>query len=192
MAAQHQEPETRVLHPPWEKPRICLRLIQFPFLQEEELGNFRRPLPCSVSVFQKVPCPESNLLDTVVFISGFVPNEKLPCILSKSSMVVFPSLFPESFGLVNVEAMFMRLPIIAFGVGGTQDFLLDKRNGEIIADRTAKGLALKMHKMVTNPQLRNQYGANGEELARAKYDSRKLLSRVVSMYEHMCLKFNCF
>ena len=135
---------------------------------------------------------ESNLLDTVVFISGFVPNEKLPCILSKSSMVVFPSLFPESFGLVNVEAMFMRLPIIAFGVGGTQDFLLDKRNGEIIADRTAKGLALKMHKMVTNPQLRNQYGANGEELARAKYDSRKLLSRVVSMYEHMCLKFNCF
>ena len=44
-------------------------------------------------------------------------------------MLVVPSLWPEPFGLVGLEAARHRLPVAAFAVGGIPDWLRPGVNG---------------------------------------------------------------
>ena len=43
--------------------------------------------------------------------------------LSRASVVVFPSIYPESFGIVGIEAMMRGRPVVGFDVGGVKDWL---------------------------------------------------------------------
>ena len=135
---------------------------------------------------------ESLGLSNIVFFFGFIPNDEIPCLLLNSSIFVFPSLFPESFGMVNIEAMFMKLPIVAFGVGGTPDFLIHGFNGEIVVDRSAKGLAAAIDKLVLDADLRRKYGMNGFNLAKQKFSQELLIKRYVAMYNIICQENDCF
>ena len=135
---------------------------------------------------------ESLGLSNIVFFFGFIPNDEIPCLLLNTSIFVFPSLFPESFGMVNIEAMFMKLPIVAFGVGGTPDFLIHGFNGEIVVDRSAKGLAAAIDKLVLDADLRRKYGMNGFNLAKQKFSQELLINRYVAMYNIICQENDCF
>ena len=131
-------------------------------------------------------------LSKIVFFLGFIPNKDIPCLLRSTSIFVFPSLFPESFGMVNVEAMFMKLPIISFGVGGTPDFLIDGYNGDIVTDRSAKGLATAIDKLVLDETRRKLYGENGFKLAKKRFSQDLLLKRYIAMYELICAENGCY
>ncbi len=52
-------------------------------------------------------------------------------------------LFPgeEDFGIVPVEAQAAGVPVIAYGVGGATESVLDGRTGMLFAEQTAAGLA---------------------------------------------------
>jgi glycosyltransferase involved in cell wall biosynthesis len=52
-------------------------------------------------------------------------------------------LFPgeEDFGIVPVEAQAAGLPVIAYGVGGATETVLDGRTGVLFAEQSADGLA---------------------------------------------------
>jgi glycosyltransferase involved in cell wall biosynthesis len=51
-------------------------------------------------------------------------------------------LFPgeEDFGIVPVEAQAAGVPVIAYGVGGATESVLDGRTGVLFADQTTEGL----------------------------------------------------
>lgn len=131
-------------------------------------------------------------LKDLVFFTGFISNQELPCVLKEVSLLVFPSLFPESFGMVNIEASLMHIPLVAFGVGGTPDFLVHGQNGEIVTDRSPKALALTVHKLATNKTLRQFYGGIGAEMASSHFGTQNLLDRTESIYERVCEDNDCW
>ena len=47
----------------------------------------------------------------------------------RADLLVVPSLWPEPFGLVGLEAARHRLPVAAFAVGGIPDWLRPGVNG---------------------------------------------------------------
>ena len=94
--------------------------------------------------------------------------------------------------MVNVEAMFMKLPIVSFGVGGTSDFLIDGYNCDIVTDRSAKGLATAIDKLVLDQTRRNMYGENGFKLAKKRFSQDLLLKRYLAMYDMICSENRCF
>lgn len=68
-----------------------------------------------------------------------VPYEKIPEIYAQTDLVVFPSIWPEPFGRIAVEAMAAGKPVIGSEIGGIKE-TIDKRSGLLFSP--GKGLDL--------------------------------------------------
>jgi glycosyltransferase involved in cell wall biosynthesis len=74
---------------------------------------------------------------------GWVDRQAANLIFDESDLLVFPSVWPEPFGLVGLEAGLRGLPVAAFATGGIPDWLKDGVNGYMANGDTptAEGLA---------------------------------------------------
>lgn len=59
-------------------------------------------------------------------------------------ILVVPSLYDESFGLISVEAMAKGKPVVAFACGGIPEVVKDGRNGFVVEVGDTEELALKI------------------------------------------------
>jgi glycosyltransferase involved in cell wall biosynthesis len=61
--------------------------------------------------------------------AGWLEKETLMSRLAATDVVVMPSLWPEPFGLVGLEANRRGVPVVAFATGGIPEWLQDGVNG---------------------------------------------------------------
>jgi glycosyltransferase involved in cell wall biosynthesis len=81
--------------------------------------------------------------DIKVEFAGWLADEKLGALLHTSHLLVVPSIWPEPFGMVGVEAAIEGVPAAAFDVGGIPTWLIDGVSGHLASGDppTAEGLA---------------------------------------------------
>ena len=86
---------------------------------------------------------ESDELRLRFEFRGWLNQRELEDVFRNSDMLVVPSLWPEPFGLIGIEAGMYGLPAAGFAVGGIPEWLLSGVNGHIApADPPApRGLA---------------------------------------------------
>jgi glycosyltransferase involved in cell wall biosynthesis len=70
---------------------------------------------------------------------GHVSNAERDRLMSQARALLFPG--EEDFGIVPVEAQAAGVPVIAFGVGGVCESVLDGRTGVLFSEQTAESLA---------------------------------------------------
>lgn len=70
---------------------------------------------------------------------GAVTDEERDRLLSGARALLFPG--EEDFGIVPVEAQAAGLPVIAYGVGGATETVIDGATGVLFAEQTASSLA---------------------------------------------------
>ena len=101
-----------------------------------------------------------NIKHNIIF-TGYINNEDLYRFYSISNCVVIPSQCEEAFGMVALEAMLMKKPIIASKAGGLTEVV--SSNGSILINRNSffvKNLISAMKKMINSPNLCNEMGEN--------------------------------
>lgn len=78
-----------------------------------------------------------------VEFTGWVKGERSDHLLKNCELLVFPSLWPEPFGLTGLEAGKYGVPVAAFAVGGIPNWLRDGVNGSLAPSDppTPSGLA---------------------------------------------------
>jgi glycosyltransferase involved in cell wall biosynthesis len=78
-----------------------------------------------------------------VEFTGWVAPYKRTELMRAADLLAVPSVWPEPFGLVGIEAGCVGLPTVAFAVGGIPDWLEAGRSGELAPGDppTAAGLA---------------------------------------------------
>ncbi|HKO27060.1 MAG TPA: glycosyltransferase [Solirubrobacteraceae bacterium] len=69
---------------------------------------------------------------------GHVPTEHLPGLLARARALLFAGV--EDFGIVPVEAQAAGLPVVAYGVGGVRDSVIDGRTGVLYEEGSVDGL----------------------------------------------------
>lgn len=84
----------------------------------------------------------SRLRDVKVRFIGWVEKPQLDSLYQEADLLVFPSLWPEPFGLTGLEAGQHGLPVAAFPVGGVRDWLVDGVNGHLARGRSLTHAAL--------------------------------------------------
>jgi glycosyltransferase involved in cell wall biosynthesis len=68
----------------------------------------------------------------VVAFPGWLSETGRASALGEADLLLVPSLWPEPFGLVGIEAASAGVPSIAFRVGGIEDWLADGVNGRTV------------------------------------------------------------
>jgi glycosyltransferase involved in cell wall biosynthesis len=64
--------------------------------------------------------------------TGWVDDEARAALFRSASVLAVPSVWPEPFGLVGLEAGVFGVPSIAFDVGGIREWLTDGVNGWLV------------------------------------------------------------
>ncbi len=86
---------------------------------------------------------------------GFIDPTNLNKIMSKSSIIVIPSIWQEPFGLVAAEAMSNGIAIIASDVGGLPEII--KKNGILIRKINSDNISSNLIKLMSNQDLLKSY-----------------------------------
>jgi len=84
-------------------------------------------------------------------------------------IAVVPSVMPEEFSLVCVEAQSMRLPVIATGPGGASEVIVDGETGLIVPPDDAAALTKALASLADDPDRRATMGALGRERMEALF-----------------------
>ncbi|MFC5704487.1 glycosyltransferase family 4 protein [Cohnella faecalis] len=101
-----------------------------------------------------------------VHFEPYAPHDQIHRWYEKADVAVVPSVGKEAFGLVNVEAMASRLPVVATAAGGIKEVVADGETGFLISARKEeirKQLADKVDGLLKDEELRIKMGKCGRE-----------------------------
>jgi glycosyltransferase involved in cell wall biosynthesis len=87
---------------------------------------------------------------------GWVDDDARAALLRSATLLAVPSVWPEPFGLVGLEAGVFGVPSIAFDVGGIGDWLMDGVNGVLVEAEppSAEAFADALAALLDDPALR--------------------------------------
>jgi glycosyltransferase involved in cell wall biosynthesis len=94
----------------------------------------------------------------------------------------------EGFGLVVVEAMFFKLPVVVTAVGGMKNIVLDGQTGLLVEKYSPESLAAAIKLLHDNPDMRGKMGMNGYQRAMDEYSAEVYVRKVDTLYKEACLK----
>jgi glycosyltransferase involved in cell wall biosynthesis len=73
----------------------------------------------------------ASTLGVCVELRPWVKAAERESLMWRADLLVVPSLWPERFGIVGIEAAAVGLPAVAFDVGGIREWLKPGESGEI-------------------------------------------------------------
>ena len=111
----------------------------------------------AVQFFEEVN--KRELSDLVTYVGRKVREEK-EAFFRQADIFVFPTYY-ETFGLVNLEAMEYKLPVISTNEGGIPDIVKDGENGLICEKQNPYLLADCIAKLLDDEELRVKMGNAG-------------------------------
>ena len=100
-----------------------------------------------------------------------------------ASVVVMPSIWPEMFGKVGIEALAFGRPVVAFDTGGISDWLQPGWNGYLARPGDAGDLAEKIDALLSDPSLAQQMGKNGQQLVKTHYSPEQHLKTLIELFQ---------
>jgi glycosyltransferase involved in cell wall biosynthesis len=124
----------------------------------------------------------SSGLDDIVIFTGF--RTDTPEIMAALDILVFPSP-AEAFGMVLIEAMSMRLPVVSTNCDGVLDIVVDGVTGFYIDPHAPGQLADAISRFLTDPDLRRNMGREGRKRAVEHFDRQSHLDRLEAIYREI-------
>lgn len=109
-----------------------------------------------------------------------VPEEEVMRRYREHDLLVFPSTY-EGFGMVVVEALSQRLPVVASAVGCAPSLLAGGAGGPLVPPRDADALAEAVRRMMGDAELRRRAAETGFERVRGM-TWRATAERTVEVY----------
>ena len=116
-------------------------------LLRQAVHNLPQSLPLQFTIVDhRLPSSKNNYESTwngydINFIAP-IPMDKMPKFYSEQDVLIAPSIWPESFGLVTREALSAGLWVIASDAGALAEPILDtqEKNGTVIQPNNLKEL----------------------------------------------------
>jgi glycosyltransferase involved in cell wall biosynthesis len=113
--------------------------------------------------------------------SGFVPHDELQRLYGRAAVVACPSR-REGFGVACLEAMAHGRPVVATGVGGLRDLVVDGETGLFVPPRDPAALRAALERLLADRALRLRLGAAGRERARQHFSWDRVTDATLAAY----------
>ncbi|HYC89650.1 MAG TPA: glycosyltransferase family 4 protein [Thermoanaerobaculia bacterium] len=100
-------------------------------------------------------------------------------------VLVLPSVWPEPFGLVLLEAMASGKPVIATRHGGPVEIVADGETGLLVAPGSVEELVAAMHGLSKDAALRARMGRAARARVEREFDETRYLAAVQRVYREV-------
>src|SRR3954451_7292439 len=111
-----------------------------------------------------------------------VPHDEVMRAWRHAAIGLVPSLWPEPFGQVAVEAQTAGTPVVATRIGGLQDIVEDGVSGFVVAPNATDELVAAIRKLQADDDLRRRFGEAGRHRA-AQFTVTNVAGAYESMFE---------
>jgi glycosyltransferase involved in cell wall biosynthesis len=120
-----------------------------------------------------------------VTFAGWLNGPALDAAFTDASVVVVPSRWPEPFGIVGIEAMAHRRPVVAFRVGGIPEWLSDGTAGFAVTPFDTAAFGERLQWLLAHPADAAAMGLAGRARVERDFHAGAHLSRLVPIYQEL-------
>ncbi|KOP24426.1 glycoside hydrolase [Hapalosiphon sp. MRB220] len=126
-----------------------------------------------------------GLAEVTVF-TGRISQALLPAYYAAGDVCVVPSYY-EPFGLVAIEAMAARTPVIASEVGGLQHTVVHGETGLLVPPRNPNALAIAIRNLLADPILRQSNGNAAYNWVQSRFSTQAVTAQIYELYQSLTL-----
>ncbi|WP_067475190.1 glycosyltransferase [Actinomadura hibisca] len=123
---------------------------------------------------------EAGVAGRVEF-TGRQDRDQVPALLRSADLVVTLPWY-EPFGMVPLEAMACGAPVVATGVGGHVDTVVDGTTGVLVPPRDPAGTAHTINGLLADADRRAAMGAEARRRARTRYSWARVALATTEVY----------
>lgn len=129
---------------------------------------------------------ELGMSDKTLF-PGRLGDDLLPVYYAAADVCVVPSHY-EPFGLVAIEAMASRTPVVASDVGGLQFTVIPEETGLLAPPKDIAAFAAAIDRILLNPEWANQLGEAARKRVESKFSWEGVASQLSQLYTQLLEK----
>lgn len=122
-----------------------------------------------------------GMKNDVLFV-GQLNREELRDWYGVSSIMAFPTYHHEGLGRILIEAQAMKVPSVAYIVGGTPEGVVHKKTGFLVPKGDIQGLAGRLRELLTDEKKRRRMGEEGRSFVERNFSLTALASRHEEFY----------
>lgn len=122
-------------------------------------------------------------LTNVLFIGHLGTSNELQKFYKRADVFVAPSVWDEPLGLVILEAMASKTPVVVTKKGGIPLAVKDGVNGYFVRSRNATDIAEKVNMLLSDEEKRAKMAENARKIVEEKFSWETIASRFMRMYE---------
>jgi len=116
-----------------------------------------------------------------VFFYGRVSEKKKIRLIKSSKCLVLPSIM-ESFGLVFLEAMACKKPVIAYDIPAARETILDGDNGFLVPQKDLSYLSDRITEVLCNTSKAEAMGRRGRRLVEREFTWQRTAEKTLAVY----------
>ena len=105
-------------------------------------------------------------------LNFYKPVSDITKLLSLTDILVLPSIKFESFGMVLIEAMRQKVPVICSNSGGMKEIVKNNKNGLVFKNKDIKDLKKKLSILISSNNKRKEFGEKGYLTFKNKFSNK--------------------
>ncbi len=134
-------------------------------------------------------CKNIGGKDRVRFV-GRVSEKELTDLYQRADVYVQPAIFDsrgdtEMLGVVLLEAMYYRVPVVASAVGGITDVVEDEVTGLLVPPQDPWSIAQAIERILRDARLKGKLTTNAHRLLLHNFSWDNILEKIIKVYGNL-------
>jgi alpha-maltose-1-phosphate synthase len=138
-----------------------------------------------------------TLNPNIVWIEKMVSKHEAIQLYSNCRVFCCPSVY-EPFGIINLEAMACKAPVVASATGGILEVVVDGETGYLVTfesdpmtsfpvhpDQFSRDLAAKISDLLADPEKCRRFGEAGRKRVEAKFAWSAIAAQTIDLYQQL-------
>ena len=133
----------------------------------------------------------------IVWIEKMVTKQEAIQLYSNARVFCCPSVY-EPFGIINLEAMACRAPVVASATGGIKEVVVDGETGYLVPfeqdpvtsfpsdpEKFARDLAARLNQMLADPDRCRRFGEAGRRRVEDVFSWTAIAHQTIALYQQL-------
>lgn len=162
----------------------------------EHLVDAAKDIPCQVVMcmggadtkeYEALITEKLKQHKNIVHINKMLSEDEAAQLYSQARAFICPSIY-EPFGIINLEAMACKAPVIASAVGGIKEIVVEGETGYLLEPGKPDLIAAAVKRLLADPAKAKAMGQAGRLRAEQKFSWTSIAAKTKAMYETLASK----